>query len=256
MPAATSIKRKKGIRIERPFIIGSEAWPLDPSTRKSDTPPDHTKGWRIYVRVPDGQPAISTWLKKVTFKIFHTYENPSRVVENAPFEITETGWGGFNVDVRLFFVSEASAKPEWRSHYLQLEPYGGEELQAKQASTQMVRSDFLDFVEFNEPTDAFYELLTGDEQFDQGRRGRGKGKGKAKAAKIVSNGEGSVELPEKETPDNPFARSSEKQLLEMLASAEAKIDELLVEEKTKNEQTLEELGELRRSLGQVEGISL
>ena len=146
-------------RISRPFIIGSEAWPLEAKNRLPTTPPDHTKGWRVYVRAPPGQPNISSWLKKVQFKIYHTYSNPSRLVDGpGPFEIEETGWGGFNIEIRLFFAPEVGSKPEYRSHFLQLEPYGSEELQKRQAEEGMVRSEFLEYVEFNEPTEGLWRF--------------------------------------------------------------------------------------------------
>ena len=59
-------------------VIGSEAWSLDSTNRPAAIPDDHTKGWRVYVRnVPEG-PDITTWLKKVQFKLFHTYPNNLR----------------------------------------------------------------------------------------------------------------------------------------------------------------------------------
>ena len=74
-------------------VIGSEAWQLPPvghPDRPKGVPDDHTKRWTVYVRVPDGDPDIRAWLNKVSFKIFNTYENPLRMVEKPPFEVTET----------------------------------------------------------------------------------------------------------------------------------------------------------------------
>ena len=59
-------------------MIGSEAWRLDESTRPEGIPADHTTGWRVYVKGIEGGPDITTWLKKVQFKLFHTYTNPLR----------------------------------------------------------------------------------------------------------------------------------------------------------------------------------
>ncbi|KAH0123866.1 hypothetical protein KCU67_g10985, partial [Aureobasidium melanogenum] len=96
MPAAASNKRVKNTRISRPFIIGSQAWNLDPSTQTTPIPEGHTKGWRVYVKALDGGPDLSTWLKKVQFKLHMTYADPSRTVEAPPFQIQETGYGEFD----------------------------------------------------------------------------------------------------------------------------------------------------------------
>lgn len=233
MPSATATKRVKGKRIERAFIIGSEAWPLDETnTRKADTPPEHTKGWRVYVKTPDGQPNITTWLKKVQFKIFHTYNNPTRMIEEPPFQIEETGWGGFQVEVKLFFVPEVGSRPQDRSHFLQLEPYGDEAEQEKQKREKVVRSEFIDIIEFNEPTEALYDILTDETQFKQPKM-RGKGKGKASAMKRGDGDEHTVELPAKSSATNAYSKETEASLLHLLQNAGSQLDQLLAEEDAK-----------------------
>jgi YEATS domain-containing protein 4 len=59
-------------------VIGSEAWPLDSTNRPDGIPSDHTTAWRVYVKAIEGGPDITAWLKKVQFKLFHTYNNPLR----------------------------------------------------------------------------------------------------------------------------------------------------------------------------------
>lgn len=243
MPAADAPKRRvKTKRITRPIIIGSESWPLE-TPPPPNIPPDHTKGWRVYVKAPEGQPDLTRWLKKVSFKIFHTYENPTRVFEAPPFCVEETGWGGFNVDIRLFFAAEVGAKPEYRTHFLQLEPYGDERLQEAQRREGVVRSEFLELVEFNEPQEALWESLTDAAQARTQdatgggagpggvKMGRGKagGKGRGKGSGTADEG-ASVELPEKGSEGNMFSRSMELDILQLLETAEAKVQRLLKEE--------------------------
>ena len=100
------------------------------------------------MRVPDGDPDIRAWLNKVSFKIFNTYENPLRMVEKPPFEVTETGWGGFNIDIRLHFQPISGEKAQYRQHFLQLEKYGDDKMQAEQERSGCVRSEFLEVVQF------------------------------------------------------------------------------------------------------------
>ncbi|KAI9710781.1 MAG: NuA4 histone H4 acetyltransferase complex and the SWR1 complex subunit [Chrysothrix sp. TS-e1954] len=243
MPAATSTKRVRGTRIERPFFIGSVAWPLDSTNRKPGMPEEHTKGWRVYVRAADGQAEISVWLKKVSFKIYHTYPNPTRVVEAPPFEIEETGWGGFPIEVRLYFATEASAKAEYRTHFLQLEPYGDEAMQQRQRDEKLVRSEVMEIVEFNDPPEAFFNLMT-DAALNFPQK-KGKGKGKAKINGASSDNQGTVELPESGGADDAFTKENERRILEELKEAEKKLDELLAEENRKEVETRKKLAELK-----------
>ena len=90
----------------------------------------------------------------------------SPAAEEPPFEISETGWGGFQIDVRLHFQPFTGEKAQWRSHYLQLEKYGDDKQQAKQEAAGCVRAEFLEVVQFNEPTELLFDALTDDKQWD------------------------------------------------------------------------------------------
>lgn len=158
--------------------------------------------------------------------------------------IEETGWGGFNVDIRLHFAPEVSSKPEYRSHFLQLEPYGDEAMQAQQREEKVVRSEFLEYVEFNEPTEALWETLTDEGQFTTATtttKKTGKGKGKLRD----DEGEGTVELPASATRGNPFSKELEAQVLASLRRAEEQIEVLLKEEAKREKEAHAELMELR-----------
>jgi len=162
-----------------------------------------------------------------------------------PFVVEETGWGGFNIDIRLHFTPEVSSKPEYRSHFLQLEHYGDEAMQTRQRDEKIVRSEFLEYIEFNEPTEALWEALTDEGQFPAAKKGgRGKGKGKLKEE---DHGEGTVELPESATRTNPFSKDLETQVLDSLKKAEAQVQVLLEEERKKEKEAHSQLMELKRT---------
>lgn len=36
---------------------------------------------------------------QVTFELHHTFLNPNRVIEVQPYEVTESGWGEFDINV-------------------------------------------------------------------------------------------------------------------------------------------------------------
>ncbi|KAI9654385.1 MAG: NuA4 histone H4 acetyltransferase complex and the SWR1 complex subunit [Bathelium mastoideum] len=249
-------KRVKGVSVQRAFIIGSHAWALDESNKPEGTPPDHTKGWKVYVKGTENGPDITFWLKKVQFKLHHTYANSTRTVESPPFEIHETGWGGFQVEIRLFFVPEAAEKPQWRSHLLQLEPYGGEAEQAAQRARNLVVSEWCEIVDFNEPVEPFFARLTDDAQWsymDNQGKGAGRGKGKARqtpgqaAVGTVPKEERTAQLPARSTPGNQFSRETEGAMLDMLRKAREKVNEQIEEEKKKATERAAEIRELQDS---------
>lgn len=45
-------------------------------------------------------------------------------IEEPPFEVTETGWGEFEIQIKVHFIPEASEKPMTLFHFLHLHPYG------------------------------------------------------------------------------------------------------------------------------------
>ncbi|KAF2757688.1 yeats-domain-containing protein [Pseudovirgaria hyperparasitica] len=235
MPAPAGTKRVKGKRITRSFIIGSESWPLDDTNRHEGIPKDHTKGWRVYIKNIEGGPDITTWLQKVQFKIFHSYPNPHRMIDKCKdqcFEVRETGWGGFNIDLRLFFQPVAHEKPQYRLHFLQLEPYGTEADKLEQVEKKMVRSEICEMIEFNEPTEAFFNALTDPKQFDYLSKDKHKGK---KGVGTFGLGY-SVELAEQTTPTNPYTKELERKQVQTFEAAEKVVERLMIEEKGHTEE--------------------
>lgn len=195
MSTSKSNRRVKGKKISRAFVIGTTAHRLSPLELKNPkNQPNATSGWTVYVRpVPNG-PALTPWLKKVTFILHETFPNSSRTVENVNpatggFELQETAYGGFFINVKLYFQSYAAEKWQQRSIYLQLEPYDaglpvkpGEETQSqRQHRENKVVSEVVEIIEFNEPTEALWDQLTSETQWDYlkpqpGQRGKGKGR--------------------------------------------------------------------------------
>ncbi|QDS69403.1 hypothetical protein FKW77_004842 [Venturia effusa] len=195
MSTNKSNRRVKNKRISRPFIIGTTAHKLTPLELKNPkNQPNATSGWTVYVRpVPNG-PAITPWLKKVTFILHETFPNSSRTVENVNpatggFELEETAYGGFFINIKLYFQSYAGEKWQQRQVYLFLEPFDsglpvkpGEETQSqRQIRENKIVSETVEFIEFNEPTDQLWDQLTSDTQWDYlkpqaGQRGKGKGR--------------------------------------------------------------------------------
>lgn len=193
----------------------------------------------MYVRGLEGGPDITTWLKKVQFKLHHTYADASRTVETEPFEVHETGYGEFEIELRLYFDSTSGEKAQYRFHRLRLEPYGDEAQQQKQREKNLVLAETCEIVEFNEPSQEFFAKLTSEDQFGHLRKksagGKGGGKGRGKGTKIEYEGdkEPSANLPEKGSENVPWSREMERKVLDMLKDAQRELDVSIEQERQK-----------------------
>ena len=76
-----------------------------------------------------------------------------------PFVVRETGWGEFEITIRLFYHPDSGEKPQTIYHYLKLHPYGDTE-EERDAMQHEVRSWQYEEQLFNEPYEAFYRTLT------------------------------------------------------------------------------------------------
>ncbi|KAF9130969.1 NuA4 histone H4 acetyltransferase complex and the SWR1 complex subunit [Mortierella sp. 14UC] len=151
----TSIKRMKGISISRPIIYGNSATPLN---GKKGGEADHTHRWVISVQGVNNED-ISYFVRKVSFKLHDTYDNPNRVIEKPPFEVKATGWGEFDVIIKIHFVPISGEKPLTLYHHLKLHPYEEDGLGNPWPKQKPVTSYQYDEVVFNEPIDSFYTIL-------------------------------------------------------------------------------------------------
>lgn len=243
MPAPSANKRIRGIQIYRPFIFGTEAIPFDPNNRPKDAPPDHTHRWKVFVRgINDND--ISYWLRKVQFKLHDTYANSVRMIEKAPFEVEETGWGEFEIAIKFYFSPESMEKPQQIWHALKLHPYIGD-IEMQKRERKMVSSVCYEEVVFSEPTEPFYEILTGGAQ--QQHRGKGAKGGKAATSKPGTT----AEIPERNTSANKFSREEESKELDRLGEAIKTVEKLIAEEKAKLIQEETSLQDLEKTEGKV-----
>ncbi|KAK2740633.1 NuA4 histone H4 acetyltransferase complex and the SWR1 complex subunit [Myotisia sp. PD_48] len=255
MPGPTGTKRVRGVQIYRPFIFGSEAHPFDPNERPADAPEDHTHQWRVFVKGVNDED-ISYWLKKVQFKLHETYAQSVRTIESPPFEVVETGWGEFEIQVKLYFVGESMEKPQTLWHGLKLHPYG-DDIEGKKARREPVVSQNYEEVLFNEPVEQFYDLLTGSTgtttQLQQGLKGKAS-KGKQSQQQLTGGSAGAsggrtAELPHSDSPKNPYSQKTEAKELDRLTEAIKSVDKILKEEKAKLAERESVLAQLRESEG-------
>ncbi|CCF60267.1 hypothetical protein KAFR_0J02030 [Kazachstania africana CBS 2517] len=151
MPPGIS-KRIKTLSVSRPIIYGNTAKKMG-EIKPPNAPAEHTHLWTIFVRGPNNED-ISYYVKKVVFKLHDTYNNPTRIIEAPPFELTETGWGEFDINVKIYFHDEANEKNLNFYHRLRLHPY-----EAGQSKDDEISSIFFDEVVFNEPNESFFKIL-------------------------------------------------------------------------------------------------
>ncbi|KAL2164417.1 hypothetical protein VTH06DRAFT_3633 [Thermothelomyces fergusii] len=159
-------KRVKGVQIFRPFVYGTTAKPFDEKTnpKPPGVPDDHTHSWTVFVKGIDDVD-ITYWLRRVQFKLHESIPNHVRMIEGEKgkaFELHETGWGEFEIAIKLYYVPESAEKPQTLYHHLRLHPYGRteEEKAAMRLNGGEVISWAYEEQIFNEPYEPFYELLT------------------------------------------------------------------------------------------------
>ncbi|KAF8423589.1 yeats family-domain-containing protein, partial [Tirmania nivea] len=198
-------------------VYGSIATPFKPDNRPSTLPPDHTHKWTVMVKGPRDSD-ITHFVKKVQFKLHETYVNPVRTIESPPFQVTETGWGEFEIHIKIYFVNEAAEKPCSIFHFLTLHPYGPD-AEEHRALYKPVTSMNYDELNFPEPTEAMFHILT------------------TKGGALLPNNKGS-EL-------DPFSREVEQQELDRLGLKIAEVQKVLEEKRAKIEEREREIKEIK-----------
>ncbi|GMM30220.1 YEATS domain-containing protein [Martiniozyma asiatica (nom. inval.)] len=170
-----SQKRIKQITIAKPILLGNTAYKFSPTNpRPPNSPPEHTHSWTIFIRDPTGND-LSQYIKRVVFKLHDTYPNSTRSIESPPFQVSETGWGEFEVIVRIYLEGEKGVS---MVHHLKLHPYGPsgsatasgtsnwsnisslKDLVPQGHEDGYVESVQYDEIVFNEPTESMFALLT------------------------------------------------------------------------------------------------
>ena len=101
--------------ITKPFIYGSIAMYLGKKGQQN-----YSYKWCVYVRGVHNE-NISNFIKEVQFTLHDSFENKVRVIPKWPFELYETGWGEFEIKIKIFLVDE-TIKPLEVVHPLKLFP--------------------------------------------------------------------------------------------------------------------------------------
>ncbi|CAK8677630.1 YEATS domain-containing protein 4-like [Clavelina lepadiformis] len=150
--------RMKGVSIVKPIVYGNSARFFG-KKREED---GHTHSWTVYLK-PYHNEDISVYVKKIQFKLHESYANPIRVVTKPPYEVTETGWGEFEVVIKVFF-HDPNDRPLTIYHPLKLFQTENNII----LGTKNVISESYDEMIFQDPTVMMHSLLTTNRQLTLG----------------------------------------------------------------------------------------
>ncbi|XP_030468819.1 transcription initiation factor TFIID subunit 14b isoform X2 [Syzygium oleosum] len=140
-------RRLKDAEISLPIVYGTIAFYLG---RKASESQSHK--WTVYVRGATNED-LGAVVKRVVFQLHPSFNNPTRVVEAPPFELSECGWGEFEIAISLFFHPDVCDKQLDLYHHLKLYP---EDESGPQSTKKPVVVESYDEVVFPDPSEAFY----------------------------------------------------------------------------------------------------
>ncbi|VAI69653.1 unnamed protein product [Triticum turgidum subsp. durum] len=140
-------KKLKDVEISFPIVYGTISFWLG---KKASEYNSHK--WTVYIRSATNED-LSVIVKRVVFQLHPSFTNPTRVVEQPPFELSESGWGEFEIAITLYFHSDVCEKRLDLFHQLKLYP---EEDAGPQSTKKPVVVETYDEVVFPEPTEAFF----------------------------------------------------------------------------------------------------
>ncbi|XP_072969208.1 transcription initiation factor TFIID subunit 14b isoform X2 [Typha angustifolia] len=140
-------RRLKDVEISIPIVYGTISFWLG---KKASEYNSHK--WTVYVRGATNED-LSVIVKRAVFQLHPSFNNPTRVVESAPFELSESGWGEFEIAITLFFHSDVCDKQLDLYHQLRLYP---DDDSGPQSTKKPVVVETYDEIVFSEPTESFF----------------------------------------------------------------------------------------------------
>lgn len=70
-----------------------------------------------------GKDDISHFIRRVQFKLHDSFPQPVRTFDRPPYQVSETGWGEFEIQIKIWWAAESGEKPLQTFHYLKLHPW-------------------------------------------------------------------------------------------------------------------------------------
>ncbi|GAB2282823.1 Transcription initiation factor TFIID subunit 14b [Dionaea muscipula] len=142
-----STRRIPDVEICVPIVYGTIAFWLG---RKANESQSHR--WTVYVRGATNED-LGVVIKKAVFQLHPSFNNPVRVVDSPPFELTECGWGEFEIAITLYFWDDVCDKQLDLYHHLKLYP---EEESGPQSTKRPVVVETYNEIVFPDPLELLY----------------------------------------------------------------------------------------------------
>ncbi|XP_062176851.1 transcription initiation factor TFIID subunit 14b-like [Alnus glutinosa] len=139
-------KKLKDVEISVPIVYGNISFWLG---KKASEYQSHK--WTVYVRGAKNED-LGVVVKRAVFQLHSSFNNPTRVLESPPFEVSEAGWGEFEIAITLYFHSDVCDKPLNLYHHLKLYP---EDESGPMSTKKPVVVESYDEVVFPEPSEGF-----------------------------------------------------------------------------------------------------
>ncbi|KAL0365617.1 UNVERIFIED_CONTAM: Transcription initiation factor TFIID subunitb [Sesamum angustifolium] len=98
-------KKLKDSEICIPIVYGNIAFWLG---KKASEYQSHK--WTVYVRGATNED-LGVVIKRAVFQLHSSFNNPTRIVDSPPFELSECGWGEFEIAITLHFHNDVCDKP-------------------------------------------------------------------------------------------------------------------------------------------------
>ncbi|CAH8540323.1 unnamed protein product [Heterobilharzia americana] len=136
--------------VVKPIVYGNVSRYLG-KKREED---GRTHQWTAFLRPYNTNEDLSTFVKKVQFKLHESYSNPIRIISKPPFELTETGWGEFDITMKVIFT-DSNEKPLVITHLIKLFHCDHEIMMGHKS---LVREIYDEMV-FVDPSPSFYRSL-------------------------------------------------------------------------------------------------
>jgi YEATS domain-containing protein 4 len=108
LPAAP--RRMENTTACLPLVCGSVAFYLGKKASEF-----HTHQWTLYLRGPNNED-LSHVISKVVFQLHASFSDATREQTEPPYELTETGWGEFEAQIRVHW-KDPSEKPVFVSQF-------------------------------------------------------------------------------------------------------------------------------------------
>jgi len=135
--------------VSRVLVKGTEAQRLPEPTTEG-----YTHDWKVYVRGPRDSD-ISDWVRQVVFLLHPSFAVAERAITAPPFEVSEMGWGDFDIQIAIYF-HDSRIPPFRTSIHLQLNPFGRSK---ERSPLDPVYNEFYETVTFTEYSQEFGNRL-------------------------------------------------------------------------------------------------